>query len=92
MSDWFCCVDLASELFEPGKNRKLRGAWVAQLVKHLTSAQVMISWFKGLSPESGSMLRAHRLEPALDSVSPSHSVFVSLSLSLSLSLSKINKH
>ena len=34
----------------------LRGAWVAQLVKHLTSAQVVISWFGSSSPASSSAL------------------------------------
>ena len=29
---------------------------MAQLVEHLTSAQVVISWFVGLSPVSGSIL------------------------------------
>ena len=43
---------------------------MAQLVKRLTSAQGMIS-----SPMSGSMLTAHGLEPAPDSVSPSLSAF-----------------
>ena len=47
------------------------GAWVAQSVKHLTLAQVMISQFVGSSPVSGSVLTAQSLEPALDSVSPS---------------------
>ena len=63
----------------------LRGTWVAQLVKHLTSAQDMISQFMGSSPASGSVLTAQSLEPAFDSVSPlslplthSHSVSVSL--------------
>ena len=54
------------------------GAWVVQLVKCPTSAQVMISWFMGSSPTSGSVLRAQSLEPASDSVS--------LSLSLPLPL------
>ena len=86
------------------KNRKsskedqVRGAWMAQSVKHLTSAQVMISWLMGSSPASSSMLTAQSLEPASpgrDSVSPSLSspsrlYSVSLSLSLSLSLKKIN--
>ena len=57
---------------------------MAQLVKHPTSAQVMISWLLSLSSTKGSVLTAQSLEPALDSVSPS--------LSASLSLSKINKH
>ena len=34
------------------------GAWVAQPVKCLVSAQVMISLFMGLNPESGSVLNA----------------------------------
>ena len=73
--------------------RECRGAWVAQSVKHPTSAQVMISWSMGLSPTSGSVLTAQSLEPALDSVSPSLSASpsIALGLSLYLSLSKINK-
>ena len=70
-------------------------AWAAQLVKRPTSAQVMISWFVGSSPASGSVLTARSLEPASDSVSPSLSapplLSLCLSVSLSLSLSKINK-
>ena len=58
------------------KMKDFRGAWVARLVEHPTSAQVMISWFVGSGSASGSVLTAWRLEPALDSVS----------------LSKINKH
>ena len=49
----------------------LWGAWVAQLFKRLTSAPIMISWSVGSRPASGSVLTAQRLEPALDSVSPS---------------------
>ena len=45
------------------------GAWVAQSVKHPTSAQVTISWFVGSSPASGSVLTDQSLEPAWDSVS-----------------------
>ena len=51
-----------------------RGAWVAQSVQHLTSAQVMIWQSVGSSPTSGSVLTAWSLEPALDSVSPSPSL------------------
>ena len=36
------------------------GAWVAQSVKHLTSAQVMISWFMSSSPTLGE-LKPHSL-------------------------------
>ena len=44
------------------------GTWVAQLVKRLTAAQVMISWFMSSSPALGSVLTAQSLKPALDSV------------------------
>ena len=44
---------------------------MAQLVKRLILAQVMISWFLGLSPASASVLPAQSLGPDLDSVSPS---------------------
>ena len=66
-----------------------RGAWVAQLVKRLTSAQVTISRSVGLSPASGSGLMAQSLEPASGSVSPSLSAPPPLALCLSLAL-KIN--
>ena len=46
------------------------GSRVAELVKHLTSAQVMILRFVSSSPTSGSVLTAQNLEPASDSVSP----------------------
>ena len=59
------------------------GTWVAQLVEHLTSTQVMISPFIGLSPTSGSTLTAQSLEPTSDSMSPSLSALSRLcSLSL----------
>ena len=71
------------------------GRWVAQSVKHLTLAQVLILQSVSLSPVLDSMLTPQSLEPASDSVSPSLSappqlVLISLSLSLSLSLSQIN--
>ena len=65
---------------------------MAELVKRLTFAQVMISWFMGLSPTLGSGLIARSLEPASDSVSPSLSLPLPHSCSVSLPLSKINKH
>ena len=46
-----------------------QGIWVAQSVKHPTSAWVMVSHFMGSSPTSGSVLTAQSLEPAMDSVS-----------------------
>ena len=64
---------------------------VAQLVKRLTSAQVMISQFMGLSPASGSVLTAQSLKPAPDSVSPSLSLSLPCSCSASLSLSLSQK-
>ena len=54
---------------------KYRGAWVAQSVKCLTWAQVMILWSVSSSPSLG-LETAQSLEPASDS----------LSLSLSLSV------
>ena len=65
---------------------KMGGAWVAQLVKHPTLAQLMISRFVSLRPASGSVLTPQNLEPASDSVSPSLSAPPLLMLSLSLSL------
>ena len=50
-----------------------RDTWVAQLVRHPTSAQVMISHSVSSGPASGSVLTAQSLEPASDSVSPSFS-------------------
>ena len=47
------------------------GAWVAQSVKHPTSALVMIPQVVSSSPVSGSVLTAWSLKPASDSVSPS---------------------
>ena len=44
-------------------------AWVAQSVGRPTLAQVMVSWYMGLSPTSGSVMTARSLEPASDSVS-----------------------
>ena len=61
---------------------------MAQSVKHTTSAQVMILRFVGLSPASGPVLTAQRLESASDSVSPSLSG--PSPLAFCLSLSKIN--
>ena len=63
-----------------------RGAWVAQLVKCLALAWVMISWLVSSSPTLSSVLTAQSLEPASHSVSLSHSASPLLILSLSLSL------
>ena len=67
------------------KNKQPWGTWVAQLVKHLTLAQVMVSQFVSSSPVSGSVLTGQSLEPTLDSVSPSVSAPPLLTLCLSLS-------
>ena len=56
---------------------------MAQSVERQTSARVMISWFVGSSPVSGSALIAQSLESASDSVSPSLSAPPLLTLSLS---------
>ena len=58
---------------------------MAQSIKRLTSAQVMISQSVGLSPMSGPVLTAQSLEPDSDSVSPSLSAPSLLMLCLSLS-------
>ena len=92
------CLKKSSSLLLPAQLLLLnlqnpsRGAWEAQSVKHLTSAQVMISLFIGSNPTPGSVLTARSLEPASDSVSPSLSAPPLLVLSLSVSLSKINKN
>ena len=67
-----------------------RGAWVAQSVEWLTSAQVMISRSMSSSPTSGSVLAAQSLEPVSDSVSPPLSAPPPLVLCLSFLLK--NKH
>ena len=64
-----------------------KGAWVSQLVKCPTLAQVMIPRFLDLSSTSGSVLTAQSLEPASDSVSSS----LFAPPPLVLCLSKINK-
>ena len=55
------------------KNHMVRGAWVAQSVKHLTvdfgSGHDLKVWFMSSSPASGSIL----MEPAWDWLSPSFS-------------------
>ena len=63
--------------------KKIWGAWVAQSLKCLTSAQGMISRFVGLSPALSSVLTAQNLEPVSDSVSPSLSTPPLLTLCLS---------
>ena len=50
------------------QNRMAGSTWVAQLVKHQTLAQIMISQFVSLSSTSGSVLTAQSLEHASDSV------------------------
>ena len=81
-----CVLFLRSYLFF--LNVYLRGAWVAQLVKRRTSAQVTISRFVGSSPATGSVLTAQSLE-LLRILCLPLSLF--LPHSCSVSLSKINK-
>ena len=63
---------------------------MAPSFKRPTSAQVMILWFVGSSPTSGSVLTAQCLKPASGSVSLSLSFCPSPTRSLVLSLSTIN--
>ena len=65
------------------------GTWVAQLVKHLTLAQIMISQSVSSSLESGFVLTAQNQEPASNSLSSPLSAPPLLTLCLSVSLSKI---
>ena len=83
-------LTLSLSLSKINIKKKSRGAWVAQLVKHLTSAQVMISRFMGSSPVLGSVLTARSLLGIL-SLSLSLSLSASPLFSLSLSLSQTNK-
>ena len=78
------CTAMGSALVAVYKPFYCWSAWVAQSVKHLTSAQVMISW----SLSSGSLQTAQTLEPALDPVSPSLSASSPLKLCLSLCVSQ----
>ena len=67
------------------KSLKFRGTWVAQMVKHLTLAQVMILRFVGSSPVSDSVLTAQSLEPVSDCVCVCLSLCPSPARSLCLS-------
>ena len=60
-----------------------RGTWVAQMVKHLTSVQVMISWFMSLRLVSGSTLTVRNLLGILS--------LCSSPIVCTLSLSNVNK-
>ena len=73
------------------KNYNTGGPWVAQQIKHPTSAQVMIWRFVGSNPTLGSVPTARSLEPASESVSPSLSAPPLLALCLCLCLSLKNK-
>ena len=64
---------------------------MAQSVKYLTSAQVMMSPFLSSSPASGSALTAGSLEPVSDSVSPSHSQLLPWPHSVSVKIINIKK-
>ena len=84
---------LVHPLQVPAQNCLLGGgggggcAWVAQLAKCPTLAQVISSQLVGWNPASGSVLTAQSPEPASDSVSPSLPLSLPLpSRTLSLSL------
>ena len=68
------------------------GAWVAQVGKRLTSAQIMISWIMGWSPMSGSMLTAQSLDGGCFRLCVSLSLCPSPTRVCTRTLSKINKH
>ena len=78
-----CALSLSLNVNQLKKFFK-RGAWVAQSVKHPTSAQVMILGFVGSSPTSGYVLTAQSLEPASHFVSPPLSAPPMLMLCLSI--------
>ena len=71
------------------KKSEYWGTWVAQSVKHPTSAQIMISQFMSLSPMWSSVLIAWSLGPASVLCLPLSLCFFP---TCALSLSKINKH
>ena len=60
--------------------------WMARSVECQTLAQVMISWSMSSSSTSGSVLTAHSLVPASDSVSTFLSAPSPLTLSLSIKI------
>ena len=66
------------------------GAWVAQSVERLTSAQVMVLQFVSSIPMSGSVLMAQHLERVLDLQVLCLLSLPSPWLALHLFLSKIN--
>ena len=66
--------------------REVKGAWVAQSVKHRTSAQAMISQLVGSSPALGSVLTTQSWEAASDFVPPSLSAPPQLVRTCSLAL------
>ena len=72
------------------KTKTHRSTWVAQSVKHLTSAQIVISQFVSSSPTSVSVLAAQSLELLWILCLPL-SLPLPCSRPVSVSLSKINK-
>ena len=83
LASWNMFLGSCEALFK--KSHYPWGAWVAQLVGRLTSAQVMISRSVSSGPTWGSVLTAQSLEPVSDSVSPSLSDPPPFMLCLSLS-------
>ena len=75
-------VEPESVSFSSKENAHGAPGWLSRLSVWL--AQVVISWFVGLSPALGSVLIAQSLEPASDSVSPFLSVPPLLMLCLCL--------
>ena len=85
MCSFFICRRPCGLQFESWDKEELRGTWVAQLVKHLPLAQVMILRFWDEVPSLGSLLSRESASPS----APPHSC--SLSFMLALCLSKIFK-
>ena len=80
--------DNTEYLFRALSSGRINGhseAWVVQLVKCPTLAQVIISRSVFSSAELGSVLTAHSLEPDSDTVSPSLSAPLLLMICLCLS-------
>ena len=64
--------------------KNIQGTWVAQSVQCLTSAQVVVSWFVGSSPASGSVLMVQSLLGILSLSPPLSALSCVRALSLSI--------
>ena len=85
------CLILIRNAFTDILSKVTRAAWVAQLVKDPTLAQVKISWLVSSSPISGE-LEAHSGLLTLHTLSPSASLSLPFTHLYSLSLKKKKKN